>query len=65
MKTKYKRHLDGRNPVSALCGSHTSAEKYTPEQWIEFPANERCPRCETIHNMGVPQTVSKRTRTTA
>jgi hypothetical protein len=65
MKTKYKRHLDGRNAVSALCGSHTSAQKYTAEQWLRFPANERCPKCETVYNMGVSATVQRRARKSA
>ena len=60
MKMKYKRHLSSPTAIFALCGSHTSAKKFALPQWLEFSASERCPKCETVQNMGMLDSERKR-----
>ncbi len=60
MKTKYKRHLRSPTDIFALCGSHTSAKKFAFDQWLEFAASERCPKCETVQDMGTSDSSRKR-----
>ena len=60
MKAQYKKHLSHPMGIWALCGSHTSAKKFTLEKWLEFAASERCPKCETVQKMGVSDPARKR-----
>ncbi len=59
MKTKYKKHLNSPTTIFALCGSHTSAKKFTLNGWLKFSPSDRCPKCEAVQNMGRPDSVGK------